>query len=56
MRTDVAAMHVAPVRIPRWRANSKTLDLVSSPIVDEEHKLIGRITIDDVVDVIRDEG
>jgi magnesium transporter len=31
-------------------------DLISAAIVDEQHKLIGRITIDDVVDVIRDEG
>ncbi len=31
-------------------------DLVSAPVVDDEHKLVGRITIDDVVDVIRDEG
>ena len=32
------------------------LDLVSSPVVDSEGKLLGRITIDDVVDVIRDEA
>ncbi|MGB1558317.1 MAG: magnesium transporter, partial [Oceanococcaceae bacterium] len=31
-------------------------DLVSAPVVNEEHVLIGRITIDDVVDVIRDEA
>lgn len=31
-------------------------DLVSAPVVDAEGKLLGRITIDDVVDVIRDEG
>jgi len=31
-------------------------DLVSSPVVDDENKLLGRITIDDVVDVIRDEA
>lgn len=31
-------------------------DLVSAPVVDEQQKLIGRITIDDVVDVIRDEA
>lgn len=31
-------------------------DLVSAPIVDGEGKLLGRITIDDVVDVIRDEA
>jgi len=29
-------------------------DLVSAPVVDADGKLIGRITIDDVVDVIRD--
>ncbi len=31
-------------------------DLVSTPVVDEEGRLLGRITIDDVVDVIRDEA
>ncbi len=31
-------------------------DLVSAPVIDENGKLLGRITIDDVVDVIRDEG
>ncbi len=31
-------------------------DLVSAPVVDDEHRLLGRITIDDVVDVIRDEA
>ncbi|QBQ54115.1 magnesium transporter [Nitrosococcus wardiae] len=31
-------------------------DLISAPVVDEEGKLLGRITIDDVVDVIRDEA
>ena len=29
-------------------------DLVSAPVIDNHGKLIGRITIDDVVDVIRD--
>jgi magnesium transporter len=29
-------------------------DLVSAPVVDEHGRLLGRITIDDVVDVIRD--
>ena len=29
-------------------------DLVTAPVVDENNKLLGRITIDDVVDVIRD--
>lgn len=31
-------------------------DLISAPVVDKNGKLIGRITIDDVVDVIRDEA
>ena len=30
-------------------------DYISAPIVDEEGRLLGRITVDDVVDVIRDE-
>lgn len=31
-------------------------DLVSAPVVDDEGRLLGRITVDDVVDVIRDEA
>jgi magnesium transporter len=31
-------------------------DLVSAPVVDDNDQLLGRITIDDVVDVIRDEA
>ena len=31
-------------------------DLVSAPVVDGENRLVGRITIDDVVDVIREEA
>ncbi|VAX06678.1 Mg/Co/Ni transporter MgtE, CBS domain-containing [hydrothermal vent metagenome] len=31
-------------------------DLISAPVVSNEGKLLGRITIDDVVDVIREEG
>jgi len=31
-------------------------DLISAPVVDGNNQLIGRITIDDVVDVIRDEA
>jgi len=34
----------------------ETHDLISAPVVDENGKLLGRITIDDVVDVIRDEA
>ena len=55
MRTDISAMnaHISDTEVAREFEN---YDLISAPIVDEEHKLIGRITIDDVVDVIRDEG
>ncbi len=31
-------------------------DLISAPVVDERGRLLGRITIDDVVDVIREEA
>lgn len=31
-------------------------DLVTAPVIDEDNKLLGRITIDDVVDVIRDKA
>ena len=34
----------------------KRYDLISAPVVDEDDKLIGRITVDDVVDVIQDEA
>ena len=32
------------------------MDLVSAPVIDKDGKLLGRITIDDVVDVIRDDA
>jgi len=31
-------------------------DLLSAPVVDDEGKLVGRITVDDVVDLIREQG
>lgn len=31
-------------------------DLISAPVVDEENLLLGRVTVDDVVDVIREEA
>ena len=34
----------------------ETHDLVSAPVISEEGKLLGRITIDDVVDVIREDA
>jgi magnesium transporter len=55
MRTDIDAMyaHISDTEVAREFEN---YDLISAPVVDEQHKLIGRITIDDVVDVIREEG
>ncbi len=34
----------------------ETHDLISAAVVDENNKLLGRITVDDVVDVIREEA
>lgn len=31
-------------------------DLLSAPVVDENYRLVGRITVDDIVDVIREEA
>jgi magnesium transporter len=34
----------------------ETHDMLSAPVVDDNGQLLGRITIDDVVDIIREEG
>ena len=34
----------------------EALDMLSAPVVDDNGQLVGRITVDDVVDVIREEG
>ena len=34
----------------------ETRDLLSAPVVDDDFRVLGRITVDDVVDVIRDEA
>ena len=42
-----------------WQMHAKVFenhDLVSAPVVDENLQLLGRITVDDVVDVIREEA
>lgn len=48
IQADTAATTVASLFQDR--------DLVSAPVVNEHNELIGRITIDDVVDVIRDQA
>ena len=55
MDTDVAAI---PAAMPDAEVAKmfETHDLVSAPVLNEDGKLIGRITIDDVVDVIREDA
>ncbi|MBL1279435.1 MAG: magnesium transporter [Fluviicola sp.] len=48
VKTDVESEEVARIM--------EKYDLVSIPVVDLNNKLVGRITIDDVVDVIKDEA
>jgi magnesium transporter len=31
-------------------------DLLSAPVIDDDHQLLGRITVDDVIDVLREES
>ncbi len=63
-RSDTVAevMSVDFVPIPASRPDTEVAarferhDLVSAPVIDDDGRLLGRITIDDVVDVIREEG
>jgi magnesium transporter len=48
VRVDAPAVDVAKLFQDR--------DLVSTPVVDAQRRLLGRITVDDVVDVIREEA
>jgi len=55
MSTDILPI---PAHTPSeevvWEFENR--DLLSAPVVDEMNRVVGRITIDDVVDVIRDEA
>lgn len=55
MSTDISPI---PAHTPSeqvvWEFENR--DLLSAPVVDEHNHIVGRITIDDVVDVIRDEA
>ncbi len=55
MSTDIEAI---PASMPDSAVAKRfeRYDWVSAPVVDESHKLLGRITIDDVVDVIIDDA
>ena len=60
--TVAQAMSLAMQAIPADTSDSEVArrfeahDMLSAPVVDEDGRLLGRITIDDVVDVIREEG
>ena len=55
MDSDVTAIHVGMDQ--EEVANFfKKYDLISAPVVDDDGKLVGRITIDDIVDVLEEEG
>ena len=51
-------LHPIPVHTPTeevvWEFENR--DLLSAPVVDDNSRLVGRITVDDIVDEIRDEA
>ena len=55
MRTDVDVINVAEKDTDVARL-FEDHDLISAPVVDDDNRLLGRITIDDVVDVIREDA
>ncbi len=55
MRTDLVSVPVDMDQEEVARIMER-YDLVALPVVDSERRLVGRITIDDVVDVIREEA
>ncbi|MEM7501369.1 MAG: magnesium transporter [Pseudomonadota bacterium] len=58
--TDVMTTDTMPIRADTpseavvWEFENR--DLLSAPVTDEQDRVVGRITVDDVVDVIRDEA
>ena len=55
MKTDFVSVHVSLDQEEVARVMER-YDLVALPVVDDHRVLMGRITIDDVVDVIREEA
>jgi len=55
MQTDIAgiSVHTEATEVARL---FQDLDLLSAPVVDDDNRLIGRITVDDVVDLIRQDS
>ena len=55
MSTDILPIPAdTPSEEVVWEFENR--DLLSAPVVDDEYRVVGRITVDDVVDVIRDEA
>ena len=55
MSTDVMPIPAhTPSQQVVWEFENR--DLLSAPVVDDDYRVVGRITVDDVVDVIRDEA
>ena len=52
---DVNSLHVDADQEEVAKMFSK-FDLVALPVVDQQNKLIGRVTVDDILDVVQDEG
>lgn len=50
--------HAIPADLPELEVARifEQRDLISAPVINEERQLVGRITIDDVVDVIREDA
>ena len=55
MSTDIMPIpaHTASAQVV-WEFENR--DLLSAPVVDDAYRVVGRITVDDVVDVIREEA
>ena len=58
--SDISLRRIEPLHVLTTQRDVARLfedfNLVSAPVVDDNNRLIGRVTIDDVVDVIRDEA
>ena len=55
MSTDILPIPAhTPSKEVVWEFENR--DLLSAPVVDDKYRVVGRITVDDVVDVIRDEA
>jgi len=60
MVANIMSTDIMPIRADTpsaqvvWEFENR--DLLSAPVVDDDFRVLGRITVDDVVDVIRDEA